>query len=136
VTRFAIYGVLGVSVEVFWTALAAKLFRGTPGWHLHGTSSIWMFFIYGLAAFLFEPAHDAMRGLPWWTRGAVYVAGIYCIEYASGWMLRRLLGKCPWDYTRHPFHLHGLIAWDYAPLWLIFGLGLEHVHDWLDKVLL
>ncbi len=71
-----------------------------------------------------------MRGrLPWLPRGAVYGVGFLGVEYASGRLLRRLLGEAPWDYSHARYQLHGLTRFDYFPLWPLAGLGLEPVHD-------
>src|SRR5690606_22386495 len=96
---------------------------------LEGRTYLWMLPIYGLAAFLFEPAHDALRALPWLARGAAYTVGIFAVEYACGWLLERLTGRCPWDYTGHRFSVRGWIRLDYAPAWFAFGLILERAHD-------
>ena len=64
--------------------------------------------------------------------GLGYVAGIFAVEYATGWLLRHFTGACPWDYTGHsPWSVHGLIRLDYAPAWLVMGLAAEWVHDFL-----
>lgn len=132
--RFFLYGLLGWGVEVVWTSVSERL-RGQPGdWRLRGHTSLWMFPIYGLLAPLYEPLHNSLRDWHWFMRGAIYLLGIWFIEYASGWLLRRLTGKCPWDYSDLRGHLHGLIAWEYAPVWFVFGLALEPVHDFLVQV--
>ncbi len=133
--RFLIYGTLGCCVEIFFTGakrLAGSKFRD---WSLQGRSYIWMFPIYGSAAFLFEPVHNSLRALAWPLRGLIYTAGLFAVEFASGWLLRRLTGRCPWDYSaRARFHFHGLIRWDYAPFWFLFTLGLEQLHDLLLRL--
>jgi uncharacterized membrane protein len=94
-----------------------------------------MFPIYGLIAPLYEPIHDAVRAWPLPARAAVYAAGFMLVEYAAGWLLRRLTGVCPWDYTgRARWHVHGLVRLEYAPLWALFGLALEPVHDVLVRL--
>ena len=85
--------------------------------------------MYRLIVFLFEPLHNAARPLPWVARGLIYVVGIWTVEYAAGWSLKRAFGRCPWDYTSYPHHLHGLISWDYFPLWFVFGFALEYLQD-------
>ena len=126
--RFVVYGLLGWVAEIVWTAVSEK-WKGAGGWRLQGWTYLWMFPIYGLCAPLFEPVHDRIRYLPMALRGGVWVTGFFAVEYAAGWALRRLTGRCPWDYTGARFHLHGLIRWDYAPLWFCFGLFMEQVHD-------
>ena len=56
----------------------------------------------------------------------------FTIEYLTGWLLRNTLGVSPWDYSNSPFHVHGLIRLDYAPVWFVAGLAYEKVHDWLE----
>jgi uncharacterized membrane protein len=128
-TRFLLYGFLGWGAEVFWTAVEETVFRGKRDWRLKGNSYLWSFPLYGLSVFLFEPLHDAARPLPWVARGVIYVACIWGVEYASGWTLRRAVGASPWDYTDCRRHLHGLISWDYFPVWFVFGFVLEYLHD-------
>jgi uncharacterized membrane protein len=147
--RFVIYGLLGWCVEILWTA-GYDAFTGTrravgdvPGrtvmtrserLRLGGHTYLWMLPLYGSAAFLFEPAHDALRALPWPARGAVYTVGIFAVEYLAGWLLRRATGRCPWDYSYARASVHGLIRLDYAPVWFLFGLLLERVHDVLRAI--
>jgi hypothetical protein len=46
----------------------------------------------------------------------------------------------PWDYARprgvkpEPTHLRGLVRPAYAPVWFAVGLGMERLHDLLDRV--
>ena len=130
-----VYGALGWCVEVAWTALESTATRRQRGWRLMGHTYLWMFPIYGLLAPLFEPLHDALRSRSAALRGAVYAGGFLVGEYVSGWLLRRLVGVCPWDYTgRCRWHVDGLMRPDYAPLWALLGLTLERVHDALDAL--
>lgn len=85
--------------------------------------------VYGLAQPFFEPVHDRVRQRPPVLRGGVYGLGILAVEYASGRVLRRLLGRAPWDYGRARFAIDGLVRLDYLLLWGAFGLGLERLHD-------
>lgn len=132
--RFVLYGMLGWCVEIVWTALRSTATREQRGWRLAGVTSLWMFPIYGLLAPLYEPLHTALRPQPWPLRGLVYGLGFLTVEYVGGWLLRRLVGVCPWDYTgRSRFQVHGLTRLDYGPLWALFGLALEPVHDLLVR---
>jgi len=86
--------------------------------------------VYGLAQPLFEPVHDRMRHRPLALRAVVYGAGILGVEYASGRLLRRLRGSAPWDYGEARLGIgDGLARLDYLPIWGVFGLGLERLHD-------
>lgn len=132
--RFLLYGMLGWCAEIVWSAVTEKVSGKQTDWRLAGHTSLWMLPIYGLLAPLFEPLHDFLRPWHWFMRGVIYVLGIWLVEYATGWLLRRLTGNCPWDYSHLRGHLHGLVAWEYAPVWFLFGLGMERVHDALVQL--
>lgn len=132
--RFFLYGLLGWCAEIVWSAVTEKISGKQKDWRLVGHTSLWMLPIYGLLAPLYEPLHDLLRPWHWFMRGLVYLLGIWLVEYTAGWLLRRLAGKCPWDYSHLRGNLHGLIAWEYAPLWFLFGLALEPVHDFLIEM--
>ncbi len=154
VVRFVCYGLLGWAIEIVWTALGAAIFgQSAPGtlgveaagasaggrrrWSLAGHTTLWMFPLYGSMVFLFEPLHDALRPWAWPMRALVYAGAFLAVEYAAGWLLRRVTGTCPWDYaTRRSqprWQVHGLIRLDYAPAWALLGLALERVHDALVR---
>jgi len=129
-----VYGVAGVASEVVFTGARDGLRRRSSA--LEGHSYLWMLPIYGLSAFLFEPAHTVLRGRPWWQRAAAYAVGIMGVEYATGMALRRTIGAVPWDYTGHSrFTLPGgATRLDYTPLWGMMGLALERVHDAMQRI--
>ena len=121
------YGLLGWCGEVFFTGIH-DFIRNRDA-RLPSRTSIWMFPIYGLMAPLYEPVHDALRDRTPALRAAAYGAGFLAVEYASGVLLRRILGDAPWDYSYAKRHVNGLIRPDYFPLWAAAGLAMEHVHD-------
>ncbi|MCA1823679.1 MAG: putative ABC transporter permease [Frankia sp.] len=135
--RFLTYGLAGWCFEVAFTGVKAP--ARDKDWRLTSHTYLWMLPIYGSAAVLFEPAHDALRTRPWWQRGAAYAAGIYAVEAGSGAAISRLTGEVPWDYSRArgtrpvPRHWRGLVRPAYAPVWFLAGLGLERLHDALDR---
>jgi uncharacterized membrane protein len=125
--RFAAYGLLGWCAEVVFTGIHDYVrYRDN---RLPSRTSIWMFPVYGLLAPLYEPLHDAVREMPAPVRATAYAVGLMGVEYSSGVVLRRLLGRAPWDYSAAKHHLKGLVRPDYAPIWAAFGLALEPVHD-------
>lgn len=127
--RIILYGLLGWCAEVFWTAIAEKWEGKQRDWRLMGHSYLWSFPIYGLIGPLFEPLHNNLRPLHWLLRGSVYAIAILTVEYATGTLLKSVLGRCPWSYAHCRYHLHGLIRFDYFPLWFAFGMLLEYCHD-------
>ncbi|MBV9100772.1 MAG: hypothetical protein JO198_06975 [Candidatus Dormibacteraeota bacterium] len=130
IERAVAYGALGVAGEVTFTALRDLAGAGVGNARLEGRSYVWMLPIYGVAAYLFEPLHDALASRPVWQRAAAYAAGIMSVEMATGTGLRRLVGEVPWDYSGRSRWVvgGGAVRIDYAPLWAAVGLGLERVH--------
>ena len=127
--RALAYSLVGVAGEVAFTGARDSLLRRE--WRLAGHSFLWMFPIYGLSAYLFEPVHDLLRGRPLWQRAAAYSVGIMGVEYVAGMALRRGVGVVPWDYTGHGRFVlpGGATRLDYAPIWGAVGLALERVDD-------
>jgi len=121
--RYATFGVIGWCMEILWTGLASFIHRD---YRLVSSTSIWMFFIYGLAVFL-EPVCDIIADLPVVVRGGVYVVLIFAAEYATGRILN-MFSLCPWDYSSAKFNVKGIIRLDYAPVWFFVGLVIEFVH--------
>jgi uncharacterized membrane protein len=133
--RFILYGLGGWCAEIVFTATRDRVRGRVSDWKLKGTTYLWMLPIYGSIVFLYEPVHDAIRQWPWPLRGLVYMVGFFAIEYLAGWLLKRLTGSCPWDYSQWSrWSVNGYIRLDYAPIWFFVGLGLEPVHDFLVQL--
>jgi hypothetical protein len=130
--RFVLYGLGGLCGEVIFTALMGSLPR--RDWRLVGITYLWMFPIYGLIAPLYEPMHDWIRPLVWPARAIVWAAGFTLVEWISGWLISRLTGRCPWDYSGRRWAINPYIRWDYFPIWAAVGLALEPVHDFLVRL--
>jgi uncharacterized membrane protein len=133
-SRFVIYGAYGCCFEILFTGIKHWIASNYKDCSFRGKSYIWMFFIYGLLAFLFEPVHNAIRSWPWLVRGLIYVIGLYAVEFTTGWLLQKLTGKCPWDYSGKKYNFKGLIRWNYAPIWFLFTMVAEPLHNVLMKV--
>lgn len=130
--RFLLYGCAGWVVEVCFTGTAAALFKKDA----HGTAKtyLWMHPIYGATALGLEFLHDRLRFLPRPLRALAYTAVIFGAEYTTGWLLRRALGRCPWDYTRAGWNVKGLIRLDYFPFWYGAALLFEPVREAMLQV--
>ncbi len=129
--RFFIYGLLGWIMEILWTGFLSAM---AGDWRLMSTTYMWMFPIYGLAVFL-EPLHNHIREWSWWIRGALWVSAIWLIEFSAGLLIQSIAGTIPWDYTKSPWQVAGLIRIDMAPLWFLVGLLFERLHDYLVQVI-
>ena len=128
--RFVIYGSFGLLMETVWTGLCSA-FSGDK--NLKSTTYLWMFPIYGMGVIL-EPLHDLIRGFLWFYRGFIWAAVIFLIEYAAGYILKLVIGKCPWDYDNDGeiiASVNGIIRVDYLPVWFFVGLIFERLHDFV-----
>lgn len=128
--RAVLYGALGWATDFAFNQLLARR-RGQRVLELR--TSAWNIPLYALIQPLYEPVHDALRRRPWPLRAAGYGVGFIAVEYAAGRVLRRALGAAPWDYSHARFQLDGLTRFDYFPLWAVYGLALEGVHDRLAQ---
>lgn len=123
-------GLLGWFLEIVFTALHAFRKRDL---RLSGTTSLWMFPIYGLMAFL-SPICRLLKNRPLWLRGAVYTTLIFAGEFVTGiWLNRHKF--CPWNYERARWNLGKVIRLDYAPVWFLTGLLYERLLRENDKTL-
>ena len=130
VIRVALFALLGLLVELFFTGLGSLL-KGNI--NFTGHSSPWMMLDYGILGLLVGPMAGVMKRkrLPLLLRAAVYMLGIFLVEYVSG-LLFKACGLRIWDYSHLPLNLHGQITLTYAPYWYALGLGLELLNKWID----
>ena len=104
-------------MEIIYTSLHSVR---NKDYKLIGSTSVWMFPIYGMASIL-SPVIRLLKGKNILIRGGIYTCLIFAAEYCSGTFLRKFRA-CPWDYSNARLNVKGLIRLDYAPLW--FGAGL------------
>lgn len=130
--RFVLYGLGGWCGEVIFTALTDSLPR--RDWRLVGTTYLWMFPIYGSLVFLYEPVHEQIRDLPLMVRALIWSLGFTIVELISGWLIAKVAGRCPWDYSGKRFAINPYIRWDFFLVWAIIGLVLEPAHDFLVEL--
>ncbi|AGC42812.1 hypothetical protein MYSTI_01464 [Myxococcus stipitatus DSM 14675] len=153
VFRFCLYGMVGISSEIFFYNLV-RIARDVPFlgalfqfqwqvddrlglnniWHTpavtaYGQCSLWMFLIYGVACFFFvEPVFRRMLYQHASARAAVYGIGILVFEAFSGLLLERLTGYRIWYYADA-----GAIFWQMTslyilPIWMLTGLIAEFIY--------
>ncbi|MBL7686057.1 MAG: hypothetical protein JNK65_08510 [Deltaproteobacteria bacterium] len=147
--RLPLYAIVGIVAEILFTALQDLIDpRFLKSWNVHGRNILqerpdwrwqgrdpratgytflWMIPIYMAMVFL-EPIHHAIAHWPWPLRGLLYVLLVWIAEYVTGAIIRLVTGKCPWDYSYSKYSLHGLIRWDFAHVWFIFGFIFEYLH--------
>lgn len=120
--NFLICGLTGWCMEIIFTSIGA--FR-QKDLRLIGQTSLWMFPIYGMAAFI-KPIYRLIRHFPGILRGIIYSLGIFTCEYVTGTLLKKH-HSCPWDYSNAPSNINGVIRLDYAPYWFFAGLLFERI---------
>ena len=74
--RFVLYGLLGWGLEILWTGINSVRNGDRT---LRGTSSLWMFPIYGMGVLL-EPIINLLTMLPWAIRGALHFYSGVCLR--------------------------------------------------------
>lgn len=114
-----------------WNVVSDRPSKTSPLWRVRGRdprcvgySFLWMIPIYALLIFI-EPASRILASLPFYLRGVIYVVVLWVVEYATGWLIKKISGRCPWDYSVSRFNLHGYLRWDFFPFWFVFILLAE-----------
>lgn len=132
---FMLFGMLGVTVEVCYTAIVDLIdMWGTDmDLSLKGVSYIWMIPIYGSASFLFPLGFRFVKDWPRLLRYFVYALAILVVEFITGFALEQATGRCPWEYQTG-WHIAGYIRLDYLPLWMLFGATLEEFHRLVERL--
>lgn len=126
---FILFGVIGIAFEIFCTSLGSL--KKKKDKCLRGTSSLWMFFVYGFiypiilfVSIYFSEYHILFRGL-------IYMVLFYSLEFISGFILKKCRAV-PWDYSNDTkYHFKGLIRLEFAPMWFIGGLISEAIYIYL-----
>ena len=130
-----LYGLLGLVLEVVYTALAGvveALVRRQPiDGKLQGQTYLWMLPIYGAGGLLLEEIQAVIEFWPWIARGLIYALTIFLVEYLAGWAIEKIAGVVPWDYSDRRWHVHGKIRLDYLPVWFSLGLLFEVAMGWV-----
>ena len=120
--NFFLCGLTGWCLEILYTSLMSGLHHDS---RLIGHTSMWMFPIYGLAAFI-VPVYQKIRRFPVMLRSLVYSFGILGGEFLSGSLLKKI-HACPWDYSNARYNICGVIRLDYIPLWMASGMIFERI---------
>lgn len=120
IKNFVLYGLMGWVLEILWTGAHSMMKKE---YKLIASTSIWMFFIYGLAAFI-TPICDIIIGYPVALRGIIYALCFFAVELVAGMLLKKG-NACPWDYSDSKYNIKGVIRIDYIFVWFVAGLIFE-----------
>lgn len=118
--NFLLCGFTGWCMEILFTSFDSYRKRELK---LMGQTSLWMFPIYGMAAFL-KPVCRLVKNFPAGIRAMCYSIFIFLGEYITGSILKKHK-ICPWDYSKARANIKGVIRLDYAPFWMAAGLIFE-----------
>lgn len=124
------YGCIGLLIEVFFTGLHTVLFD--RNYRATCQTYLWMLPIYGAAGTGLGYLHRLLDGVGFIVFATLF---IYLVEFSTGWVLRHVLGRCPWDYGAARFGIMGLVRLDYLPFWLMVAIGFDSLCAWMDKAL-
>lgn len=130
IQQFFAFGFIGLLLENVFTGLWS-VFHGDK--RATTTSYLWMLPIYGFGGLQMMLLHST--GWHILVLAAIDVIIIYANEFAWGWALDKILGKCPWDYGKGRHTIMGYIRFDYAFYWFGVGLGFELCIDYVQKAL-
>ena len=120
--NFFICGLTGWCMEILFTSVGTI---SRSDLRLLGQTSIWMFPIYGMAAYIC-PLYRKISRWPVICRSALYSVCIMGGEFISGSILKRF-SLCPWDYTGSRYNINGIVRLDYMPFWMAAGLVFERL---------
>lgn len=127
---------LGMTCEIFFTAFTNLFmntpYHGEPVWSLTGKTYVWMAPIYALIPFFAGLLFTRLSHLPVLVRLLIYVAIIYSVEFSTGFLLEKITGKCPWEYTTG-WEVMGYIRLDYFPAWAFFAYMIESLYRFIDS---
>ncbi len=127
IIRLLLFGMLGLLASLIITV--AKKSIVARRLDLNGEASLVLFPLCGLGAILFPLIAMRVSSMPWYGRGAVYMAAFFVVQYLAGLGLSRL-NACPWNYSGKG-SLGGLIRIADAPLWFGLGLATERAYPFI-----
>ncbi len=122
IKQFLLCGIAGWCWECFWTGMHSLRLRQPE---LLCKTSLWMFPIYGAAAFLC-PLYRRLKSAHLLIRSFVYAICIFIGEFVTGTMLKAI-HACPWNYSNAKLNYQGVIRFDYLPVWMLAGLLFERI---------
>lgn len=118
--NFIICGLAGWCIEVAFTSAGSLTQKDKK---LTGTTSAWMFPIYGMASSIGVIA-PKISHWPLLCRGLLYGTSIMTAEYITGSILTHF-DSCPWCYDGKKYAIDGIVRLDYLPFWIVTGLLYE-----------
>ena len=125
------YGCLGLLIEIFFTGIGSLI---GGHWDATGKTYLWMLPVYGFTALLLEGVSGAISW-PFYLKAFIYVPIIFFAEGLSAWIIKRIIGRVPWDYGVSHWTPFGFINLKYAPYWFILALAFDPITAFLTKAI-
>lgn len=130
------FGCIGLTTEIIFTAfkkVISDFDNNQPvDLSLSGKTYVWMFFIYGMIPIIGDFVYPKIKHWKTINRLIFYVVITYLVEFISGGILKLILGKCPWEYTKG-IHVLGIIRLDYFGFWMLFMWILENIYLYIQQ---
>lgn len=126
---FVLFGVIGIAGEVIFTSVYSLITK-KENRSMKGHSSLWMFFIYGFVYFIILFGRTYFSGWNIFLRGLIYLFLIYCLEFASGLILKKF-HAIPWIYGNDKLtkcNFRGIVCLTFVPLWYVSGILFELIY--------
>lgn len=131
IEKALVYGCLGIIIEVFFTGISSLIRKD---WDATAKTYLWMFPIYGVTALFLEGISNGLMW-PFYVKAFVYVPVIYGVEGLSGWTIKQITGRIPWEYPESAWAPMRLINLKYAPFWLLLAMAFDPITNFLTKML-
>lgn len=130
--KLLVYGHLGFLIEIWFTGIHSVIFDKDK--NATAVTYLPMCLVYGVASLILEAVSDV---LPWpfYFKAFVYVFIIYLMEGTSGWLLKKLTGRIPWEYPKSFWAPMQLINLKYFPFWFGVALAFDPITSFLTKLL-
>lgn len=120
---FLIFGCIYTTIEVWFHALK---YVNEFGFTLIGYTSIFMFFIGGIASLLVGLINERFR-IPLIIEMVIGALIITTIELVSGLILKHI-GITIWDYSDMIWHYKGVICLEFSFIWFLL-IPIIHIVD-------
>jgi len=124
---FLLFGIIGIFAALIVSATRRSIAARRVEWGAE--TSLILFPFFGLIAILYPIIAVRVSDMPWYGRGAAYMAALFVAQYLAGLALTKI-NRCPWSYTGRG-SLGGLIRISDAPMWFAAGMGIERIYPWV-----
>lgn len=130
-SQMLVWGAIGLLIEVIFTGLHSLIIERNK--KATGVTYLWMLPIYGVSGELLATLRSLIHN--GWVFVPVAILLIYVLEFSTGWALRKILGRCPWDYGPARFGIMGLVRLDYLPFWCVVAIGFDQICDKIGQII-